>query len=419
MTGALAKPIEELLPWEVEKPEPIDKAALARAFLDHNFAETPIGQAALQLATAFAGGVPPPKDTPEHDIYTGLMRTEGPKIARRLQAEGENKAGAARFTPLGTFLAEVDPPQEWLVPDLIALDTLTQFLGKPESFKTFGLLNLHIAATYGTEWLGRPVPAVHGYYVSGEKRRRSVRERLAVMTQQQKTRATKELTIIHRTGLKVDPTNEQWLRLVEEVSKRQERTLVSLDTLTTLAPSDFNENRGESWAPMLEAMRMLTDLPEPATVLASFHPAKHDKGGVGMSSRGHGSFDGEADGAIVFNRPTRATDEGSIHARPKDGAYTVIPFAWNPKTYALDPVNMLTMPLTNATIVDVVAALERTDFESIWNAFGLDATGKHRFGVRKVREVLNAAVEAGDIDTERNKANENITYFIPGEEAEE
>ena len=43
--------------------------------------------------------------------------------------------------------------------------------------------------------------------------------------------------------------------------------MVSLDTTTSLAPAGFKENDGSSWQEVLEAIRMLTNLNPPATVL--------------------------------------------------------------------------------------------------------------------------------------------------------
>ena len=219
------------------------------------------------------------------------------------------------------------------------------------------MLGLHVACAYGGQWLGRDIPPTISYYVSGEKRRRSIRDRVAHMVAAEKGPELKQLVIVHRSGLTVDANSDLWKRLVEEVYQRHERAVVGLDTITSLAPAGFNEISGESWEPILRGMRMLTDLPEPATVIGAFHPSKEDKGGIGMQSRGHTSFGGEADGALIFSRPDRRTDIGTIHVRPKDGAYSNIPFYWDPDTFRVTPKDLTGLVLTHESLVTVVASV--------------------------------------------------------------
>lgn len=305
-----------------------------------------------------------------------------------------------RIIPLDDFLRETFEDTEWLVEDVIPLAGLIQFLGKPESFKTMGLLTLHIAAAYGINWLGRTTTPTTSVYVSNEKRRRSVHERLdlATRTVEQDHKRQKDIFVLHRSGLRIDAKNDQWNRLVDFVHELDEPVVVSLDTITSLAPTGFKENTGESWEVVLGAMRMLTNLPKPATVLGSFHPSKADTGGVSMSSRGHGSFDGEADGALTFNRPDRAADEGVIHARPKDGSYQIIPFAFDLDSRMLTARGILGTALTIENTVEIVKQFQNPSLEQIRLAFGKDAsTGRFRFGEEKVREKLREAIEEGYI----------------------
>jgi hypothetical protein len=163
---------------------------------------------------------------------------------------------------------------------------------------------------------------------------------------------------------------------------------------------------------------MLTSLDQPATVLGSFHPAKADGGGVGMSSRGHGSFDGEADGALTFNRPSRSKDEGVIHARPKDGEYRVIPFVWDHETRLILPKDLTGLALTALTVVDVVRTLGNPTWQEVREVYGKDATGKYRFGEEKVQKVLNEAATSGLLVKERVSATDPFRFRVPDEEAE-
>jgi hypothetical protein len=347
------------------------------------------------------------------DIAAALEARGQARVTERAATEDDR----LRFTSLTDFLDEDEPEEEWLVAGIIPVASLFQFLGKPESFKSMGLLSLHVSAAYGSPWLGRAVRAMPSFYVSNEKRRRSVRERLALMTGAQSGQREHDLTVIHRTPLRIHPKDTGWLRLVEAVDAVNAEAMVSLDTITSLAPAGFKENDGASWAEVLDAVRMLTSLAHPATVLGSFHPAKADGGGVAMSSRGHGSFDGEADGALTFNRPDRRKDEGVIHARPKDGEYRVIPFEWNPATRLIEPKDLTGLVLTATTVVDVVRSLGNPTWQDVQMAYGKDPAGRCRFGEDKVREVLMDATGAGMLVRGRENATDPYRWSIP-EEAE-
>jgi hypothetical protein len=318
------------------------------------------------------------------------------------------------IVPMHDFLEEDDTPTLDVVPSIIAADALLLWVGRKEAFKSMTAQTLHGACATDTEWLGYPVLGMRSVYVSNEKRRRSIRERFRSIIGGAELRH--EIGIVHRTGLVLDPTSEKWRRLVDEIDALNERVLVTLDTLTSLAPPGFKENSPEGMGIVLAAVRMLTNLPTPATVNLLHHPAWADQAGKEMRGRGHSSLEGEHDGLLSFDRPDRERDEAVIHVRPKDGDYQLLLVAWDRDTMRMVRRDILGMPLTLDTAVAIVRGLDGSvTVERVRLALGVE-NGKPRFGDDRVRTVLNQAVEAGRLAATGGKGGAERIYSAMEEE---
>lgn len=317
------------------------------------------------------------------------------------------------LTTLADFLDEVDAATLDVVPGVIPADALILWVGRKESFKSMAAMTLHGAVATGADWMGRPVLPMRSVYVSNEKRRRSVRERFRAIIGGRPI--LHDVGIAHRQGLTMDIGNPSWCRFVDEIEAMGERVLITLDTLTSLAPPGFKENNPDAMGGVLAALRMLTSLPTPATVNLLHHPAHADGGGKEMRGRGHSSLEGEHDGLLSFHRADRAKDEGVIHARPKDGDYRLMPFVWDRDSMLILPRDLTGTPLTPSTALEIVGGLGgAATISDVQAALGKDATtGRPRFSEDRIRVVLGGCVDAGTLSEEGRPK----VYSVTGEEA--
>ena len=316
------------------------------------------------------------------------------------------------------FLAEPDEPTLDVVPGIIAADGFFLWVGRKESFESMTAQTLHAACATGGTWLGLPVMGLRSVYVSNEKRRRSVRERFRTILGG--SPIANRLGIIHRAGLLIDPDNDRWRRFVDEVDSYHERTLVTLDTLTSLSPPGFKENASEDMGRALAGIRMLTSLPIPATVNLLHHPAWADQAGKEMRGRGHSSLEGEHDGLLSFSRPDREKDEAVIHCRPKDGDYRLILVDWDRDSMRIVERDIVGQPLTTTTAVAIVESLGGSaTVKQVRTALGINpATGHHRFSEDRVRAVMNTAASASLLAASAGSGRAERIYTVVTEAAD-
>lgn len=259
-------------------------------------------------------------------------------------------AGSTLGLALDAFLAIEPGPASFFGP--IVEGGIAIHVGRPETFKTFGSLQLGFAGACGGSWLGyelgEPRPFV---YVSAEKSRSTVRDRLTHLAAAMPPAAP--VWVVHRAGITFGD-KEGWGRLRELVGWLGPRTFVVVDTIASVAGPGFDENNGRDMAVVLGALRQLADLG--ATVAALHHPSKHGDGVGGIRMRGHTSLWGEIDATLEFTRPDRAVEAGLVRVEPKDGDLRLIPFRWRRETFLLEEDAGI-LALTPTAIAAVVEAL--------------------------------------------------------------
>jgi hypothetical protein len=302
--------------------------------------------------------------------------------------------------PLSEFLAEDDGPVRWFGP--MPEGSLTAGLGKPESFKTFGVIQLGLAGAAGSSWLGmelgEPRPFV---YLAAEKSRATVRDRFARMTPAFDLVAP--VRIIHRAGVTFGD-RASWARVREAVQDLGRRSFVVADTIASLAGPGFDENSGKDMAVVLAALRQLTDLG--ATVMACHHPNKHGEGNGGVRMRGHSSLWGEVDATLEFKRPDREDNTGTIVAEPKDGDISFLRFTWSRETFLMDLGNVVRI-LTARTLAEVVEALDAGE------GVTSERIGSH-FATHKRSSVMAKLAEAVSLGLVRKAGNSTATRYFAG-----
>lgn len=249
------------------------------------------------------------------------------------------------------FLATATEQVPWLVENIAVEGSLTLFLGFPASFKTMAALELGFCSAAGHPWLGLAVKSRPTIYVSNEKSKATIADRLRHLAILHPPKLP--LIIAHRIGTEFG--NEQWDRLAER-AETLGRPLVILDTLASLSPGEFDENSTRDMGNALRAIRQLTNIG--ATVVLLHHPKKpgKDHNPTALSGRGSGRLDGEIDGWVEFRRADPTTEEVTLYARPKDGESCIIPLKWSIDTFGFDR-NQMGAACTAKTVAETVANL--------------------------------------------------------------
>jgi hypothetical protein len=261
----------------------------------------------------------------------------------------ERKSGAI---PLVEFLAEDAGEAMWALPGLIVWSGFIVSVGSPESFKTFGAFTLGLAFSGAIpNFLGFVPTAMPVLYVSNEKSSRSVRERLSMMTRDERM-PTEDFRVLHRQNVQFG--TDTWSLVTKALRDFERPGLVLLDTEASLSRPGFDENSGKDTGIVLDSIRRI-QADFDATVILNVHPSKHGQGPAGARVRGHSSLWGEADAIWEFQRPRRADASGILTANVKDGDRLVLPFRWNRATFLLEPGEQLTLSPT--AVAETVRAL--------------------------------------------------------------
>lgn len=311
-----------------------------------DLADVPTGEVGAIVAGARELPLLAPEDLREVDLFATDQSTGEPDAVAHWPSIGRS---------LADFLAESDAGVQYVLGRVIPDASLVTVLGRPESFKSMGLVALGLACAGAAEtWLGLDLgPARPFVYVSNEKTATTIRERFRRMTDA--APPTEPVIVVHRQGVTFGDAS-RWSSVVELVRQITRRTghapLVVLDTLASLAGAGFDENSGKDMAVVLAAVRQLTDLG--ATVILAHHPAKHGDGDGGIRMRGHTSLWGETDVTLEFRRPDRAVEAGMVRAEPKDGDLAILRFTWDRETFLLAPEETAGI-MTARTIADMVA----------------------------------------------------------------
>jgi len=254
---------------------------------------------------------------------------------------------------LDEFLTQEAGEALWALPGLIAAGGFVMCLGVPESFKTFGGFTLELAFSGATpDFLGvAPTERMPVLYVSNEKSKRMVQERLRRMTLDGR-KPTEQFKVLHRKNVQFGTTT--WALVTDALSDFGHPALVLLDTEASLSQPGFDENSGKDTGIVLDCIRRI-QADFNATVILNVHPSKYAQGAAGAKVRGHTSLWGEADAVWEYRRPNRAEESGILVADVKDGDRVVLPFRWNRDTFLLEPRERLT--LTANSVAEIVLAL--------------------------------------------------------------
>jgi hypothetical protein len=321
-------------------------------------------------------------------------------VIRKIAALGihlPTAAGPPVAIPYATFIASAEATVPWFLQGVIVEGGITLLIGHPDAFKSMAALELAFSSAAGHRWLGFDVLPRPIVYISNEKSRATIADRLRHLAIIHPP--IQPIVIAHRVGIKFG--NPKWDQTVAQVADL-DRPFVILDTLASLSPDDFNENSTQEMNSVLGKIRAITDTG--ATVLLAHHPKKTGKDGTpaALSGRGAGNLDGEIDGWIEARRPDPNEERITLYARPKDGTSQRIPLIWNRDTFGFDR-DTLARICTSTTVAEVV-----TDE---WGGIGLTGDQVATFFTGHTR------TRVGNMLTEAKTAGLLRSFFVKGTKA--
>jgi RecA-family ATPase len=217
------------------------------------------------------------------------------------------------------LLRKGSPSEEerWACDNVWKPGSLTLVVGAQQSFKSWAMVDLMYHATKGTNWLEHPLCDYDSIlYVSNEKSRMAIYERLWLLFHGD-VRLADKVYVKHRED-RISFGNDNWDRMVGWVHEDLPgRLLIIFDTLTSLAPSGYDENNLKDVSRVLTAIRDLQEGSRMDILLV------HHLNAMGERPRGHTALDGEVDGFVKFDRRGRDVDEVLVRFEPKDGLPSV------------------------------------------------------------------------------------------------
>lgn len=223
------------------------------------------------------------------------------------EGKGEPKKPLFAFELFGEFADEEDPP-EFVLEDMIEVDTLTQIFGDPGACKSFVALSIALSCAAGVAWFGREVKQGPVCYIAGEGRRGLKRRARAWSRDMRKP--LKGLPIglsTTATQLTSEVAAAELLAVIAEFTAVHGKpVLIVLDTLArNFGPADENSTQDMNAAVVtLDAIRTAT---EGAALLVVHHTGHTDKTRARGSIVMFGALDHEyrltrdLDGLITFH----------------------------------------------------------------------------------------------------------------------
>ncbi|HEY1277152.1 MAG TPA: AAA family ATPase [Thermoleophilaceae bacterium] len=316
---------------------------------------------------------------------------------------------------IGEFLAEPDPPQDSVFPDLLPTDTLMVIHGDPRARKSLVGFELALSAATGTAPFGlecfKPAEPIPVLYVQEEDHRTPTKTRLARLVRERCGEAlpNERLHVIVRRGVSLDdPEDVAWL--TAQIRARGVRFVV-LDAMRRLSEK---ADEGPSIVRELVAVLRGIVTATHVTLAIVHHDVKPLAIGQDQRRRAH-----RASGADWF-----AASECPVHVeRLSDTDSLVFPQDYK---FSLDP-----QPFTFTCLYDgrLITALKGTlstpeQAESAgpkgrvlaWFKTNGPANKttlrKAGFSWRELPGILDSLIKDGTIDATPGKTPRSVLYFV-------
>lgn len=225
--------------------------------------------------------------------------------------------GASWLESAADLLAEADPgPTPWLVDELLVAGAIGAVQGAPKTSKTWLVLELAVAIATGRPAFGRfevpaPGPVV---LVLEESGRAALHRRLGALARGNAIRPDALADIHFAANRRVRLDSDEWqIRLTEAVQQLQPAAVI-LDPLARMKQPGRDENAQTEMAPLLDFMRALRDVNDPAPAVVFVHHTGHD----GAHLRGSSDLESYWESKIALTRSKTERDEYAFEAEHRE-----------------------------------------------------------------------------------------------------
>lgn len=200
------------------------------------------------------------------DIY-GVLVSKAREVGFGEQELKTVCESVGRYTPkqiiddtddtLDAFFKEVKP-REWIIPGLVAKESITFLAGLPKSSKSWIMIDLALeAARENGKWLGKfPIERCNVMYIEQERSKGEIQRRfLALMKEKGLKKSDLTLRIKSQTHIKIDLENS--FEALKKELREKKPTLVLVDSFITFHTKNVMDQI--SIMPVLERIKELRD----------------------------------------------------------------------------------------------------------------------------------------------------------------
>lgn len=173
---------------------------------------------------------------------------------------------------------EEQPPEEWIIENLITAGSVSVFYGAPGSKKTWSLLSMAIHVAIGKDWLGFKTQPVKVLVIDEESGEARFKRRLNKALNGALTGEDIQLKFVCLAGFRLD--DKYYAEELESLIENSGARLVIIDALCDIMTGD--ENSKQYTQPVFIALRKIAD--KTNTALLIIHHANRNGGYRGSSA---------------------------------------------------------------------------------------------------------------------------------------
>ena len=333
-------------------------------------------------------------------------------------ANGATPAGEISYIEsIADFLAEADPPQHVVFPELLPAGVIMLIHGEPRSRKSLAAFELALSAATGTSPFGlerfHPAEPIGVLYVQEEDPRALTRPRLRrLVTERCGAEPPASLYVSVRRGVDLD--DPEWItRLIEDLTRLGVRLLV-LDAARRLsAKTDEGPTKVREFTAVLRRIVTATGV----TLVIVHHDVKPPV--TGQDGRRRGQRASGADWFAVSECPVHVerVDERESLVYPQDYKFTAdpAPFAFRCASDGRLITELVGRDLTTERAETAGARGKLLAWLRMNGPASKTGMKRAGFGWESIAGLLDTLMREGKVDAMPGRTAQSLRYFVVGE----
>jgi len=243
-----------------------------------------------------------------------------------LDAEPGRPAGGLDYLePIGQFIAEDDPPQPYIIPELLPAGVVALLHGSPRARKTLGAFELALCAATGTPAFGlkrfTPERRVGVLWIQEEDPRNQTRPRVRRLVQERcGSMPPDTLQVSVRRGVNLD--DPLWVARIIEDAKRHHAKLIVFDAARRLSALT---DEGPAKVRQLTAVFRSIVTEAGVAVIVVHHDVKDPQTGQDLRRRGQRASGGDWFAASECPIHVERVGDGETLVYPQDYKFSQDP----------------------------------------------------------------------------------------------